>query len=238
MRAHFLKIKKQIIFFKSELENLPLRQLAEQETLLFILEHQKEIESKDKQFQDLFKKHHINFLLPYGTILKKAYKTIHKLEKQEKLLPKLISSFETKLKASYVIIKPPNEQEKKEKKQARIYFTSLNEKIKVAKSDKDADILTFKEAHGNYYWLHVDNYPGAHTVIFSDSPSAEAFKIARFLAKHFSKAKQKPECDVIETQVKFLKKGKKLGEVYVSKKNVVVVKHDIELERKLFSKPM
>lgn len=236
VRNYFSKIEKQINLFKQKLDTMPVALESQQEAILFILEHQREIEAKDKQFSSLFEKHKVNFLLPYGMILKKAYKAMHKLEKEKEFLPKLILSYEKKLQGPYIAPQIKTEAEKVEKKKARVFYTSLNEKIKVAKSDKDADILTFKEAHGNYTWLHVDNYPGAHTVIFSDKPSTEAFKMARFLAKYYSKAKQMPECEVIETQVKFLKKGKKPGEVYVSKKNVVQVKHDIELEKRLFSK--
>lgn len=235
VRLHFLKIQKQIDIFKKDLAAIPLLVDKHQENLLFILERQKEIEARDKQFLDLFKKHEINFLLPYGVILKKAYKLIHKLEKQKQVLPKLISIYEEKLKQPYFVAPIKTDLEKLEKKQARVFFTTSHEKIKVARSDKDADILTFKQAHGNHYWFHVDSYPGAHVLIFSSKPTEEAFIIARFLAKHYSKAKTLPVCEVIQTQVKFLKKGKKAGEVTVGKKNVVEVKHDIFLEKKLFS---
>lgn len=236
VRNYFSKIKKQINLFKHQLDTMPGAIASQQEAILFILEHQREIEAKDKQYLSLFEKHKINFLHPFGIILKKAYKAMHKLEKQKEFLPKLILSYEKKLQGPYIAPQLKTEAEKVEKKKARVFYTSLNEKIKVAKSDKDADVLTFKEAHGNYTWLHVDNYPGAHTVIFSSNPSDEALNIARYLAKYYSKAKDTSECDVIETQVKFLKKGKKPGEVYVSKKNVVQVKHDTKLELKLFPK--
>lgn len=236
VRSYFSKIEKQINLFKHQLDNMPIEMNRQQDAILFILEHQKEIEAKDKQFSSLFEKHKVNFLLPYGMILKKAYKAMHKLEKQKELLPRLILSYEKKLEAPYIAPQVKTEAEKVEKKKARVFYTSLNEKIKVAKSDQDADVLTFKEAHGNYTWLHVDNYPGAHTVIFSSNPSDEALKLARYLAKYYSKAKDQEECDVIETQIKYLKKGKKPGEVYVSKKNVVQVKHNISFEKKIFSK--
>lgn len=233
--AYFLKLQKQVASFKNELEMLPAILEKQQEGLLFILEHQTQIFSKDQHFLDTFKKYDINYLLPYGTILKKAYKKIHKLETQKQILPKLIALYEKKLEAPYKAPIIKTEFEKKEHKQSRVFFTSHKEKIRVARSDKDADILTFKEAYGHYYWFHVDQYPGAHTVIFSSQPTQEALETARFLAKYYSKAKDKPECDVIQTQVKFLKKGKKKGEVYVLQKQIVRVKQDSDLEKKIFA---
>lgn len=234
VRAYFLKIQRQINLFRMQLQNLPQMLHLQQEIIVFILEHQKQIESKDETFRDLFHKYHIDVLLPFGVIVKNAYKMMHKLETQKEHLPKLIESYEKRLETGYQAPKIKSSSEKLEKKHSRVFFTSTKEKIKVAKSDKDADTLTFKEANGNYFWLHVDNFPGAHTVIFSANPSEEALKIARFLAKFYSKAKDKPSCDVIETQIKFLKKGRKPGEVYVSKKRIIRIQHDKNLEKLLF----
>lgn len=230
------KIQRQIEKFQKRQQSLPQVIEDAEQRLIFILEHQTQIQDKDPSYRSLFEKYLIPIAQPLGIVIKKAYKNLAKVRKEQEMIENIIKMYQLRLDEGMVETQPRTIKDKQEAKSSRIFRTSSGELIKVAKSDKDADVLTFKQANGNYHWLHVQDYPGAHTVIFSQKPSEEALCKARFLAKYFSKAKQLNECYVIQTQVKFLKKGKKPGEVYISKKSVVLVKHDANLEKMLFEK--
>lgn len=224
---------RKIHIFEQRLINLPKLIEFENQKLVFILENQPAIMSCDPNIAKSISLYNLDIHKPIGRMIQEAYIKIRKLEREKSVLPKLIEIYKKK---EFTRKKNTStKEETSQKKQCRVFKTSEQEIIKVARSDKHADQLTFREAHGLYHWYHADGFPGAHVVIFSKSPSLEARKKAAFLAKYFSKAKQETVCDVIETQIKNLKKGKKPGEVMVSIKKVVPVRHDQDLFNQLFS---
>jgi hypothetical protein len=234
LNAYESKIHRRIHYFQSRLIAIPKILEKENERLIFILENQKELLDRILPLE-MLENYQIDRGVSIGVLVKKSYKIQKKLNQEMALLPSLIKAYEKKLNQPLPVKTVKNKQIQEEKKQSRIFKTTLGEIIKVAKSDKEADILTFKQASGNFFWFHIDQFKGAHVIIFHKDPSAEAIKKARFLAKYFSKAKDEAKADVVETQVKFLKKGKKPGEVVISKKKVTHVVHDPLLFNQLFS---
>lgn len=93
----------------------------------------------------------------------------------------------------------------------REYLSARGLKIRVGKTGKANDILTFKLARGRDYWLHVDGYPGSHVVIFleeNDEPDEETLKDAECLALHYSQAKKFGEGEIVRTRCKHVKRPK------------------------------
>lgn len=227
--------KKQRRLKQFEERKLMLPKLSEkaEQRLLFILENQEGLKCKDQRIIHSAQDMGIDTRKSLGELIKTAYRVIRKLKRECEVLPNLIRYYETlKETASQA---QTVQRSSEEKKQSREFKSLSHEIIKVAKSDKHADDLTFKKASGNFYWYHVDGFRGAHVIIFSKEPSDDAKKKAAYLAKYFSKAKDEHSVDVIESQVKFLKRGKKPGEVMISKKKVVRVNNDQTLFNQLFS---
>jgi len=168
-----------------------------------------------------------------GELIQKGYKTIKKLKKRLSLLEGLIRHYQ-----NAISVKPAVVQKKQQTEPVKglIFTTHLGEKIEVGRSARENDRLTFHKASGNHYWFHAHNCPGAHVIIYSATPSQEALAKAALLAKFYSQEKQASISEVIQTQVKYLKKGNKLGEVNVMKKKVVQVKHDPTTLNQLFSR--
>jgi predicted ribosome quality control (RQC) complex YloA/Tae2 family protein len=110
----------------------------------------------------------------------------------------------------------------------REFYSETGLAIRVGKSAKDNEKLTFSLSKGQDFWLHVRDLPGSHVVIAcgKNKPDEETLKDAMQLALHFSKAKG--EGEIIVTQVKFLsRQGKRaIGEVFVSTHKVIYIKQD------------
>lgn len=73
------------------------------------------------------------------------------------------------------------------------------------------------QADKNYYWLHLNDIPSAHIIIEIDvEPTEEEINYALELCKsHTFKNKESKNVSYIYTQVKNLKLGSKVGEVYI-----------------------
>lgn len=111
----------------------------------------------------------------------------------------------------------------------REYISQKGLIIYVAKNARQNEELTFSFARGLDYWLHVADFAGSHVVLRTlkrEEPDQESILDAALLALHFSKAKDEKVADVTFTQVKFLTRGKKMGEVSVSKHKKITVRND------------
>ncbi len=105
--------------------------------------------------------------------------------------------------------------------------------IFVGRDNKNNDMLTFKFAKQNDYWLHARGYPGSHVVLRVDNPKEgipkNIIKTAASLAAYHSKAKTAGLVPVIYTFRKYVRKSKGMapGKVAVQKENSVIVPPEI-----------
>ena len=72
----------------------------------------------------------------------------------------------------------------------RTFTSRCGISILVGKSAKDNDMLTFRVAKGNDWWLHAAHIPGSHVVVKSANPDQETLLDAATLAVHYSKLAQ------------------------------------------------
>lgn len=94
-------------------------------------------------------------------------------------------------------------------------------KIAFGKNDKQNDYLTFKLAHKEHTYLHLDKYHGAHVIIMNDNPTNEMKLVASEIALLLS---NKNEGDILYSKVSDIKKGQKPGLVYLSKYNLITLR--------------
>lgn len=122
-----------------------------------------------------------------------------------------LEKIELKLKADNLI--PKSEVEAKRLRLPFKKFTFKSWEIWVGRSAKDNDEMTFKHAHKEDWWLHVQGYSGSHVVIRTagkrkDLPPDILGRAASLAITH-SDAKHASYVPVIYTQVKFVRKSKK-----------------------------
>lgn len=123
-------------------------------------------------------------------------------------------------------IRPAALRGKKEPaKPYHIFKSESGIEIRVGKSSRDNDKLTFHCSNGLDWWLHAQNYPGSHVVIAGlkglDPDEATLYDAAE-LALRYSKAKHSGEGEVCLTQVKGLTRVKGTpGKVMLSKHRIL-----------------
>lgn len=122
---------------------------------------------------------------------------------------------------------------KKEKPKPYYAFRSqTGVEIRVGKSAKDNDLLTFHCSNGLDWWLHARNCPGSHVVVpFKKGQELDEASLydAAELALRYSKAKEKGDGEVCVTQVKGLARVKGVpGKVMLSKHKVLRMVPDNE----------
>ena len=84
--------------------------------------------------------------------------------------------------------------------------------IRVGRSARDNDRLTFREARGNDLWLHTADSPGSHVVLRLEKghePDDEELLDAAHLAVHFSPLRGAPRVDVHVARQKEVHKPRK-----------------------------
>ncbi len=88
------------------------------------------------------------------------------------------------------------------------YTTPSGGEIWVGRSAADNDTLTFREARGNDFWLHVRGSPGAHVVIPArgTTPDLDTLLDAAGLALRHSGFTPGDKADVAYTRVKYVRK--------------------------------
>jgi predicted ribosome quality control (RQC) complex YloA/Tae2 family protein len=93
------------------------------------------------------------------------------------------------------LLDPPQEADERKRKapQARLPYRSFRalhgSEIRVGRSARDNDDLTFHHARGNDAWLHTSDAPGSHVVLcLAGAPEADPEELldAAHLAVHFS----------------------------------------------------
>lgn len=111
----------------------------------------------------------------------------------------------------------------------REYTSESGIKIFVAKNAKQNEELTFVFGHGLDYWLHVSDFAGSHVLIRThkgQEPDQETLLDAAQLALYYSKAKGEKVAEVTVSQVKFIGRTKKLGQVSVAKHKNLTIRTD------------
>jgi predicted ribosome quality control (RQC) complex YloA/Tae2 family protein len=95
-----------------------------------------------------------------------------------------------------------------------------NIKIKLGENAKENwNIL--KNVNDNYWWLHLDAYPSGHIIIENENPPKEIIEEAMILCKNNTKYKNLKNLYFFMTQIKNLKKGDEIGEVYFKNKKKI-----------------
>lgn len=164
-------------------------------------------------------------------LLKKAEEDLALCLEQKRVLDEVsnvesLASYEKRFGASIQPIHKNASSIKKEPAKPYHVFISLaGIEIRVGKSAKDNDKLTFHYSNGLDWWLHASNYPGSHVVVHcqkGQEPDEETLYDAAELALRYSKAKNNGEGEVCLTQVKRLKRFKNTpGKVMVSEHRII-----------------
>ncbi len=84
--------------------------------------------------------------------------------------------------------------------------------IRVGRTARDNDRLTFREARGNDLWFHTSDAPGSHVVLRLErgrEPDPEEVLDAAHLAIHFSPLRGARKAEVHEARVKHVKKPRR-----------------------------
>lgn len=106
--------------------------------------------------------------------------------------------------------------------------------IRVGRSARDNDQLTFREARGNDLWLHTADSPGSHVVLRLEKgsePEAEEVLDAAHLAVHFSPLRGTPRADVHVARRKEVHKPRKAPAGLVTLSGGRVLRVRVEPER-------
>ncbi len=103
----------------------------------------------------------------------------------------------------------------------RTYTVVEGVEVRVGRTAKDNDALTFRHARGNDLWLHTRDCPGSHVVVRIErgqTPSTDTLLEAGMLAVHFSPARKGGSAPVHVVPVKEVHKprGAKAGLVTLS----------------------
>jgi len=103
----------------------------------------------------------------------------------------------------------------------KVFTAARGSEVRVGRSARDNDALTFRHAKGNDLWLHTADAPGSHVVLCTQgkgTPDSEEILDAATLAVHFSPLREASRADVHTARVKEVKKprGAKPGLVTLS----------------------
>jgi len=106
--------------------------------------------------------------------------------------------------------------------------------IRVGRSARDNDRLTFRAARGNDLWLHTADSPGSHVVLRLEKgtePDGEEVLDAAHLAAHFSPLRGAPRVDVHVARQKEVHKPRKAPAGLVTLSGGKVLRLRLEPER-------
>ncbi|MBI2742301.1 MAG: DUF814 domain-containing protein [Chlamydiales bacterium] len=160
-------------------------------------------------------------------------KFLERAESELALLQKRLETFEDEGAALQLeeLPKPESKPPAKKEHSFREYTSEKGLKIYVAKSAKQNEELTFSFGRGLDYWLHVSDFAGSHVIVRGqkrEEPDQETLLDAAQLALYYSKARGEKVADVTLSQVKFLTRGKKMGQVGVGKYKTMTIRYDPE----------
>ena len=130
-----------------------------------------------------------------------------------------------------VAVKMTQAEKKKPKVTARVPWLGFQSadglEIRVGRTSRDNDALTFKHAKGNEWWLHAQDYAGSHVVVKTTQELPEQTLLdAATLAVKFSKAAFAGKQSVSYTQRKHVTKfkGAAQGKVMLSSHKTILVR--------------
>jgi predicted ribosome quality control (RQC) complex YloA/Tae2 family protein len=121
----------------------------------------------------------------------------------------------------------------------RVYRTSGGLEVRVGRSARDNDRLTFHHAAPNDVWLHAQSVPGSHVVLrwrdAQGAPPARDLSEAAALAALFSRARTSALVPVDWTRRKHVRKprGAPAGAVIPQQVKTLFVEPDAALEERL-----
>jgi predicted ribosome quality control (RQC) complex YloA/Tae2 family protein len=120
----------------------------------------------------------------------------------------------------------------------RLYRTSGGLEVRVGRSSKDNDRLTFRHAAHGDVWLHARSVPGSHVVLRwaeEGAPPARDLEEAAVLAAFYSKARTSGTVAVDWTRRKYVRKPRNAppGRVSLIQARTVFVAPDPAIEERL-----
>jgi predicted ribosome quality control (RQC) complex YloA/Tae2 family protein len=100
--------------------------------------------------------------------------------------------------------------------------------VRIGRSARDNDLLTFRHSRGRDVWMHVRGRTGAHVVLRTSTPTPELLLLGAQAAAHHSGIEQGARVDVAWTWVKEIRKPKGMapGAVLVGSEKVLYVEVD------------
>jgi predicted ribosome quality control (RQC) complex YloA/Tae2 family protein len=124
----------------------------------------------------------------------------------------------------------------------RLYRTSGGLEVRVGRTSRDNDRLTFGHSHPDDVWLHARSVPGSHVILRwreADAPPARDLDEAAVLAAVFSKARSSGTVAVDWTRRKHVRKprGAPPGSVTLLQARTVFVEPDPAVEERLRAGP-
>jgi predicted ribosome quality control (RQC) complex YloA/Tae2 family protein len=120
----------------------------------------------------------------------------------------------------------------------RVYRTSGGLEVRVGKTSKDNDVVTFRHASPEDVWLHARQVPGSHVILrWSEegAPPARDLEEAAVLAALHSKARSSGTVAVDWTRRKYVRKprGAPPGRVTLLQAKTVFVEPDAGMEERM-----
>lgn len=108
------------------------------------------------------------------------------------------------------------------------FVSSTGKTIYVGKNNLQNDLLTFKVAHKQDTWLHVQGLPGSHVVIKGSDIDEATLRLASMLAAFYSKARFSSSIPVNYTLVRNVKKpvGRRPGQVQLMEMHTIYIDID------------
>jgi len=129
----------------------------------------------------------------------------------------------------------------KKRQPYKTYTAARGSELRVGRTARDNDQLTFRHARGNDLWLHTADAPGSHVVLRLEGngePDPEELIDAATLAVHFSPLSEASKANVHVARVKEVKKprGAKPGLVTLSGGKTLHVRMQPERLQRLLSR--
>jgi len=117
-----------------------------------------------------------------------------------------------------------------------IFYDEEGVMIVVGKNNIQNNFITHKLAKKDYYWFHVQNQSGSHTVCMTDEPLKEiTIRTAANLAALYSKSKMSSSVPVDYTKIKYVKKipGDFGSHVTYTNQKTIYIDPDLSLKEKI-----
>ncbi len=130
-------------------------------------------------------------------------------------------------------------REEEKRKPFRRFLSASGREIRVGRTDKENDIITFRLSKGDDVWFHASGYAGSHVIV----PMAKGEQIdpetridAATLAAHYSKAKGGP----VEVMIAFVRHVRKParanpGQVLLSRHKAIYITPDAQRLQRLLA---